>query len=166
MSGCSSPGEVSAQSRVAGSPPWPAGCTFYDGAQGMVGFLDSEGTLLAHCQLARYPQVLLDKAVLYPFVSQLIWVMGIATTQVWDLALGFVKLHEVPLSPLLILFRFLQMAFHPSRRRNCPWPDFYPLAHARRGTHRQPRVMGHLTAMCVLLPGAVAYGTHEWSISP
>ena len=48
----------------------------------MVGFLDSEGTLLAHCQLARYPQVLLDRAVLYPFVSQLIWVMGIATTQV------------------------------------------------------------------------------------
>jgi len=54
-----------------------AGHCSFDAAQGMVGFLCSEGTLLAHIQLAihLYPQIFLGRAVLNPFVLQfvLIW---------------------------------------------------------------------------------------------
>ena len=66
----------------------------------MVGFLGCEGTLLAHVQLPihQYPQC---RAVLNPFIPQLVLAVRVALTQVQDLALGFVEPHEVHLDPLL-----------------------------------------------------------------
>jgi len=40
-------------------------------------------------------------AGLYPYISQLVLIAGVATTQVQDLALGFVEPYEVLLGPLL-----------------------------------------------------------------
>ena len=69
----------------------------------MVGFLGYEGTFLAHVQIAihQYPQVLFSRAVLNPYIPQLVLIVGVAMTPVQDLALGFVELHEVHLSSLL-----------------------------------------------------------------
>jgi len=69
----------------------------------MVGFLGCKGTLLAHAQLPihRYPRVFFNRAGLNPYISQFILVMGVASTQVQDLALGFVEPYEVHLGPLL-----------------------------------------------------------------
>jgi len=87
-----------------------------DAAQDMVGFQGCEGTLLAHVQLPihQYLQVFFGRAALNPVISQLIPAMGIASTQVHDLALGFVVLREVHLGPLLSLSRSLWMVSHPS----------------------------------------------------
>ena len=41
------------------------------------------------------PHVLHGSAVLYPFVSQLVLIVGVVMTQVQDLALGFVEFCEV-----------------------------------------------------------------------
>ena len=43
-----------------------------------------------------------SRAALNPFVLQLVLVMGVALTQVQDLAFGFVEPHEVYLGPLLM----------------------------------------------------------------
>ena len=69
----------------------------------MVGFLGCKDTLLAHVHLAihQYLQVLFGRAALNPFLSQLVLLVGVASTQLQDLALGFVKTHEVHLGPLL-----------------------------------------------------------------
>jgi len=52
--------------------PRPAGHTAFDAAQDTVGCLGCERTLLAHVQLFnhQYPQVLLGRAALNPFISQ------------------------------------------------------------------------------------------------
>ena len=73
--------------------PRPISHTF-DAAQDRVDFL---GTLLAHVWLAihQYPQVLFRRAVLYPYIPQLLLIAGVATTQVQVLVLGFVEPHEV-----------------------------------------------------------------------
>ena len=65
--------------------PRPAG----HAAQGMVGFLYCEGTLLAHVQLAtqQYPQVFLGRAVLSAFILQPIMVVRVVLTQVRGRAL-------------------------------------------------------------------------------
>ncbi|KAK4821329.1 hypothetical protein QYF61_018234 [Mycteria americana] len=67
------------------------------------GFLGCEHTLVAHVQLFihQYSQVLLCRAALNPFIPQPVLVLGVAPTQVQDLALGLVKLHEVDMGPLL-----------------------------------------------------------------
>jgi len=71
----------------------------------MVGLLGYEASLLAHDQLAihQYLQVLLVRAVLYSYIPQLVLIVGVASTQVQDLALGYVEPHEVLLGPLLQL---------------------------------------------------------------
>ncbi|KAK4830182.1 hypothetical protein QYF61_008973 [Mycteria americana] len=73
--------------------------------QDTVGFLGCECTLLAHVQLFihQYPQVLLHRAALNPFISQPVLIPGVALTQVQDPALGLVEPHEVPIGPLLQL---------------------------------------------------------------
>ncbi|KAK4806258.1 hypothetical protein QYF61_013402 [Mycteria americana] len=72
-------------------------------AQDTVGFLGCKRTLPAHVQffIHQYPQVLLCRAALNPFIPQSVLISGIAPTQVQDLALGLVELHEVHMGPLL-----------------------------------------------------------------
>ena len=74
----------------------------------MIGFLGCERTLLAHVQLFihHYPQVLLRRAALNPFIPQPVLILGVALTQVQDLALGLVEPHEVHMGPL---FRLVQV---------------------------------------------------------
>ena len=94
----------------------PAGHAAFDAAQDTVGSLGCEGTLLAHVQLPihQYPQVLFSRAVLNPFILQFVLLMGVASSQLQDLAFGFVEPHEVHLGPLLRLFRSLWMTSCPS----------------------------------------------------
>ena len=69
----------------------------------MVGFLGWKGTFLAHMQLPNhhYPQIILGRAALNPFIPQLVLVVKVALTQVQDLAFGFVEPHEIHLGSLL-----------------------------------------------------------------
>jgi len=60
----------------------------------------------------QYPQVLLGRAVLHHFIPQLVPDRVVATTQVPDITVGYVKPHEVHLSPLLLPSRSLWMAPH------------------------------------------------------
>ena len=85
--------------------PYPAGHASFDAVQDTVGFLVCKDTLLAHVQLSitHYPQVFFSRAVLNPFISQLILVVEVASMQVQNLAFGFVEPHEVHLGPLLKL---------------------------------------------------------------
>ncbi|KAK4810201.1 hypothetical protein QYF61_011795 [Mycteria americana] len=93
------------QSRVEGQNHLlqPAGHAAFDAAQDMVGFLGCECTLLAHVQLFihQYPQVLLCRAALNPFIPQPLLIPGLAPTKLQDLALGLVEPHEVHTGPLL-----------------------------------------------------------------
>ncbi|KAK4828118.1 hypothetical protein QYF61_023916 [Mycteria americana] len=85
--------------------PQPAGHASFDAAQDTVGLLGCESTLLAHIQLFihQYPQVLLHRDALKPFISQPVLILGVALTQVQDLALGLVEPHEVHMGPLFKL---------------------------------------------------------------
>ncbi|PKU40461.1 hypothetical protein llap_9237 [Limosa lapponica baueri] len=74
--------------------PQPAGHDSCDAAQGTGGFLGYQCTLL-------HPQVLLLRAALNPFSAQPVFVLGIAPTQVQDLARGLVELYEVHTGPPL-----------------------------------------------------------------
>jgi len=71
----------------------------------MVGLLGCECTLLGHVQLFihQYPQVLLLRAALNPLIPQLVLIVGVASTQMQDLALGLVEPHEVHTGPFLEL---------------------------------------------------------------
>ena len=71
-----------------------AGQDSFDAAQDTVGFVVCEEILLAHVQLAiyQYSQALFGRPVFYPFIPQLLLTMGISTTQVEDVTLGFVEL--------------------------------------------------------------------------
>jgi len=64
--------------------PHPAGHTAGDAAQGMVGLLGCEQTLLGHAQLFinQQHQALLSRAALNPFIPQPILILGIAPTEV------------------------------------------------------------------------------------
>lgn len=59
--------------------------------------------MLVHVQLPihHYLQVLFGRAVLNPFITQLVSIKDFASTQVQDLAFGFVDPHDVLLGPLL-----------------------------------------------------------------
>ena len=62
----------------------------------------------AHCWLCpvsihQYSQVLFGRAVLYSFVPQFALIVGVAMTEMQDIALGFVGPHEVLLGPLIKL---------------------------------------------------------------
>ena len=73
----------------------------------MVGLLGCERTLPAHVQLFihQYLQVLLRRAALNLFIPQPVLILGVASTQVQDLALGLVEPHEVHTGPLLKLIQ-------------------------------------------------------------
>ncbi|KAK4829736.1 hypothetical protein QYF61_006445 [Mycteria americana] len=47
-----------------------------------------------------------EKAALSPFIPQPVWILGVAPTQVQDLALDLVEPHEVHMGPLL---KFVQV---------------------------------------------------------
>ena len=88
--------------------PQPAGHIAGDAAQGTVGLLGCEHTLLPHVQvlLHQQPQVLLLRAALNPFIPQPVLIPGVAPTHVQDLALGLVEPHEVHTGALL---KFVQV---------------------------------------------------------
>ena len=85
------------QSRAEGQNPipQPAGHAAGDAAQGMVGLLGCDPTLLAHVQLFihHYPQDLLGRAALNPFIPQPVLILGIALGWVQELARGLVEPH-------------------------------------------------------------------------
>ncbi|KAK4816043.1 hypothetical protein QYF61_011051 [Mycteria americana] len=95
------------QSRGEGQDhlPQPTGHASFDAAQDMVGFLGCKRTLLAHVQLFihQYPQVLLHRAALNPFIPQLVLIPGVTLNQVQDLALALVEPPEVHMGLLLEL---------------------------------------------------------------
>ncbi|KAK4818807.1 hypothetical protein QYF61_019736 [Mycteria americana] len=127
--------------------PSPAGHAIVDTSQDAIGFLGHLGTLLAHIQPAvnqhpqvlfhrgafqplfpkpvalhgvavAQPQVFLHKTALNPFISQSVLILRIASTQVQDLALGLVELHEVHMGSSLS--RSLYMAYLPCRVSTAP----------------------------------------------
>jgi len=106
--GCRTPDGVSPEwSRGAESPPSTCWLGFFDAAQNTIGLLGCECTLVAHVQLFihQYPQVLLGRAALNPFIPQSELIAGFAPIHVWDLALGLIEPHEVHTGPLLKLFQ-------------------------------------------------------------
>ncbi|KAK4830856.1 hypothetical protein QYF61_013785 [Mycteria americana] len=111
------------QSRVEGQNhlPRPAGHASFDAAQDAVDLLGCEHTLSAHIQLFihQYPQVLLCRAALNPFIPQPVLIPGIAPTQVQDLALGLVEPHEVHTGPLLQLVQVPLDGIPSLRHVNC-----------------------------------------------
>ena len=96
-------GGVSADHCRGAPSPRPDDHTSFGAAQGTVGFLGCQHTLLAHVQLFihQYPHVLLCRVALNPFIPQPVLIWGVALTQVQDLSLGIVELHEVHMGPLL-----------------------------------------------------------------
>jgi len=83
----------SQQSRGAESPLLTCWPRFFLCTQDTVGLLGCEHILSAHAQLfiPQYPQVLLSRAALSPFVSQPVLIAGVAPNQMQDLALGLVE---------------------------------------------------------------------------
>ena len=77
--------------------PPPAGYAAFDATQDSVGFVGCELALTAHVQLFihQYPQVLLGRAALKPFLPQTVLILGVVPTQMQDLALGLVEPHGV-----------------------------------------------------------------------
>ena len=67
----------------------------------------------------QYPQVLLCRAVLKPFISQSVLILEVAPTHVHDLALGLVEPHEVHMDPLLELVQMPLNGTLSLRRVNC-----------------------------------------------
>jgi len=53
----------------------------------------------------QYPQALLCRAAVNPFIPQPVLMLGVAPTQVQNPALGLVEPHEVHTGPLLKLFQ-------------------------------------------------------------
>ena len=86
--------------------PQSAGHATFDAAQDMVGLLGCEHTWPAHVQvfIHQYPQVLLCRAALNPFIPPFVLIAGVASTHVQDFAPGLVEFHEVLARPLLELF--------------------------------------------------------------
>jgi len=98
---------VSHQSGVEGQNPLscPAGLASLDAAQGMVGRLGCEHTLVAHVKLFnhQYLQAFLGRAALNHLIPHSVLIVGVAPTQMQDLVLGLVEPHEVHTAPLLEL---------------------------------------------------------------
>ncbi|KAK4821227.1 hypothetical protein QYF61_015795, partial [Mycteria americana] len=93
----------------------PAGLTSFDAAQDAVGFLGCKCTRLGHVELLNEQhQALLLRAALNPFSFHPVIVLGFALTNVQDLALGLVEIHEFHMGPPLKPLRSLWMASRPS----------------------------------------------------
>ena len=88
------------QSRRKDHLPRPAGQDSLDAAQDMVGFLGYKGTLLAHDQLTIRTHKAFSSGA-HPSTPLLALIVGNATTQVQDPALGFAEPQEILLDPLL-----------------------------------------------------------------
>ena len=95
--------ERSHQHRVEGQDhlPQPSDNASFDAAQDITGFLGCEDILLAHVKLAinQYPHI--PRAVLHPYIPCVVLIVGVALTQMQDLALGLVELYKVLLGLLL-----------------------------------------------------------------
>ena len=67
----------------------------------LAGLLGYQCTLWAHVQLIihQYPQVLLVRVALHPFIPQPVLISGVALTQMQDLALDLVERPEVHPGP-------------------------------------------------------------------
>ena len=91
-------------SRVEGQNhlPWPASHTSLDATQAIVGLLGCKRTLTAHVELLinQRPQILL-RPVLKLFSAKTVSVLGIALTQVQELARGLVGVGP-PLKPVQV----------------------------------------------------------------
>jgi len=87
------------QSRAEGQNPLPrpAGHAAFDAAQGTVGLLGCVRTWSAHVHLfiPQYPQVLLSRAALNPFIPQPVLIPGAAPTQVKDFIFIFLALRSI-----------------------------------------------------------------------
>ena len=111
------------QGRIKGlSPlPHPAGHTFFDAAQDMVGF-SAAG---AHCLVmlsfssTNTRKYFSSGLSLNSFSAQPVFVLGITPTHVQDLALDLVELHEVCTGPCLQLFQFLLDGIVSFQRVDC-----------------------------------------------
>ena len=79
--------------------PLPARQPSFDATQYLFGLAGSKYTLLANVKFltSQHFQVLFLRTALKPFSTQPVSELGIALTQVQDLALGLVELHEVGL---------------------------------------------------------------------
>jgi len=86
--------------------PRPAAHIAGDAAQGTVGRLGCQHTLLGPAELliTQHPEVLLLRAALSPFSAQPVFVLGIAPTHGQDLALGLVELRDVRMGPPLKMY--------------------------------------------------------------
>ena len=93
------------ESRAEGDShlPHPAGHAAFGAAQDMVGFLGCKCTLLVHVKrfVNHHPQVLLLRAVLNPSSALPVFVLGVAPTQMQDLALGLVEHYKDHTGPTL-----------------------------------------------------------------
>ena len=83
--------------------PWPAGHASVDAAHNMVGLLGCYCLLPALIQffIHQYPQVFLIRGALNPLIAQTVSVFGIAPTQVQEIALGLIELHDIHMGPPL-----------------------------------------------------------------
>ena len=91
--GCRTPaGSSEGQSRGEQSP-WPAGNPSSDGTQVTIGLLNCKHMLLAHVKVSvnQDPLVLHSRTTLKEFFSQFVYISGITSTQVQNLALRFVE---------------------------------------------------------------------------
>jgi len=100
--------EGSQQSGAEGQNPLrpPAAHAALGAAQSRVALLGCQHTLPGHAELLinQHPQVLLLRAALNPFCTQPVFVLGLASTDVQEFALGLVELDEVhtPLQPVKV----------------------------------------------------------------
>ncbi|PKU36192.1 hypothetical protein llap_13505 [Limosa lapponica baueri] len=81
--------------------PEPVDHASFDAAQDVVVFLGREHTLLAQAELPISHHLQVLRAALNPFSTQPILVLGIAPTDMQDLALALVELQEVHTGPSL-----------------------------------------------------------------
>ena len=97
------------QSRVEGQNhlPRPAGYASFDAAQDTVGLLGCKHTLVTCVQLCihQYPQVLLSRVALNPFIPQPVLIAGVAPTQMQDLGPGLVEPREADTDQPLHVFQ-------------------------------------------------------------
>ncbi|KAK4828375.1 hypothetical protein QYF61_026113 [Mycteria americana] len=93
----------------------------------MISFLGCKHTLPAyvHFFIHQYPLVLLHRAALNPFIPQPVLILGVAPSQVQDLALGLVEPHEVLMGSLFKPVKDACPCFH------CPCISFLHLSSAR-----------------------------------
>lgn len=102
--GHSTPDVVSkALSKEIRSPPWPANNSLPNAAKDAVGLLCHEGTLLANDQLGinQDPKILLREFAFQLVASQEVLMPLVFLPRCRTLYFSFVKLHEIPLSPIL-----------------------------------------------------------------